>query len=86
MASPRWRFYGHGSRSGSDEKVEITRVAARVGRARAVGAHLCFLPWIHLTRGGLKSSVDRPLNLGRLGSPVGTHRRASFRVLRYFKN
>jgi hypothetical protein len=49
MASPQWRFCGHGSRYGSDEKVKMTRVAARAGRARAAGAHLRFLPWLYLT-------------------------------------
>jgi hypothetical protein len=86
MASPRWRFSGHGSRSRSDEKVEMTRVAARAGWARAAGAHRHFLPWLRLMRGGLESSVDQLLNLDQSGSRVRTHRRAPFPVLRYFEN
>jgi hypothetical protein len=48
----------------------MTRITARAGRARAVGAHLCFLPWLCLTQGGLESSADRPLNLSQSDSRV----------------
>ena len=44
LASPRWRFYGLGSRSGPNEKVEMTLYASnRVGR-RSLGLICVFSP------------------------------------------
>jgi len=44
LASPRWRFCGHGSRLGSNEKVSDDPVCFEADWARAAGAHPYFSP------------------------------------------
>ena len=57
LVSPRWRFYGFGSRLGSNEKVEMTMSASGQTGRGPLGAHLRFLPWLCLTWGGLEPFV-----------------------------
>ena len=45
-------------------KVEMSLFAFERGRARLLGLILVFLPWLCLTRGGLKPFVGRPSNPG----------------------
>ena len=50
---------------GSNEKVEMTLSASgQAGRGPHM-AHLYFLPWLYLTRGGHEPFVGRPSNPGR---------------------
>ena len=51
---------------GSNEKVEMTLSALRQTGQGSHGAHLCFLPWLCLTWGGLEPFMGWPSNLGRL--------------------
>ena len=44
LTSPRWRFYGLGSRLGSNEKGLEVPVHFWAGSGKAIGAHLCFSP------------------------------------------
>ena len=50
---------------GLNEKVEMTLSASGQTRLGLHGAHLRFLPWFCLTRGGLEPFVGRPLNPSR---------------------
>ena len=47
-------------REGQDDPVHF-----KADRAKATGAHLCFLSWLYLMRGGLKPFVGWPWNLGQ---------------------
>ena len=55
---------GMARRLGSNEKVEMTQSALEQTGRGPLGAHLCFLPWLCLMRGGLKPFVGQPSNLG----------------------
>ena len=49
---------------GSNEKVEMTLSASGQTGRGLLEAHLCFLPWLCLTRGGLEPFVGRTSNPG----------------------
>ena len=66
LASPRWRFYGLGSRLGLNEKVKMTLSAFERVRQRPLGLICVFSPSFCSTRGGLGPFASRPLNLGLL--------------------
>ena len=50
-------------RLGSNEKVEMTLSTSEQTGRGPLGAHLRFLPWLCLTRGGLEPFMGRPSNL-----------------------
>ena len=59
------RLVSHGGDFRSNEKVEMTLFALGQNGRGPHGAHLCFLPWLCLTWGGLEPFMGWPSNPDR---------------------